>query len=123
MTSGASTAVSYLLQILSADENSGFLIPIPQYPLYTATIALNNAVPIGYYLDEQNHWSTNPEEIRQLIEENKAKGIKIKALVVINPGNPTGAILSPQDIVELIDIAAEYGIVLIADEVYQENIF
>ena len=123
LTSGASTAVSYLLQILSADENSGFLIPIPQYPLYTATIALNNAVPIGYYLDEQNHWSTNPEEIRQLIEENKAKGIKIKALVVINPGNPTGAILSPQDIVELIDIAAEYGIVLIADEVYQENIF
>ncbi|EMG50489.1 ALT1 Probable alanine aminotransferase [Candida maltosa Xu316] len=123
LTSGASTAVSYLLQILSADENSGFLIPIPQYPLYTATIALNNAKPIGYYLDEHNHWSTNPEEIRELIEKNKANGVNIKALVVINPGNPTGSILSPQDMIELIDIAAEYGLVLIADEVYQENIF
>lgn len=123
LTSGASTAVSYLLQILSVNENSGFLIPIPQYPLYTATIALNNAKPIGYYLDESNHWSTNPQEIRELIETNQLQGINIKALVVINPGNPTGAILSSQDIIELIDIAAEYGIVLIADEVYQENIF
>ncbi|KAK6459543.1 alanine transaminase [Scheffersomyces xylosifermentans] len=123
LTSGASTAVSYLLQILSSNEKSGFLIPIPQYPLYTATIALNNAVPIGYYLDEKNHWSTDPEQIRSLILENKQKGIDIKALVVINPGNPTGSILSKQDIIELIDIAAEYGIVLIADEVYQENVF
>ncbi|EGW31643.1 uncharacterized protein SPAPADRAFT_140897 [Spathaspora passalidarum NRRL Y-27907] len=123
LTSGASTAVSYLIQILSADPNSGFLIPIPQYPLYTATIALNNAKPIGYYLDESNHWSTNPEEIRELIKKNQDEGINIKALVVINPGNPTGSILSPQDMIEIIDIAAEYGLVLIADEVYQENIF
>ncbi|KAG7664128.1 ALT1 [[Candida] subhashii] len=123
LTSGASTAVSYLLQVLSEDVNSGFLIPIPQYPLYTATIALNNAKPIGYYLDEDNHWSTNPQEIRGLIKESQEQGIKIKALVVINPGNPTGSILSPQDMIELIDIAAEFGIVLIADEVYQENIF
>ncbi|RLV93684.1 putative alanine aminotransferase mitochondrial [Spathaspora sp. JA1] len=123
LTSGASTAVSYLIQILSADPNSGFLIPIPQYPLYTATIALNNAIPIGYYLDESNHWSTNPQEIRDLIKTNQDKGVNIKALVVINPGNPTGAILSPQDMIEIIDIAAEYGLVLIADEVYQENIF
>lgn len=123
LTSGASAAVSYLLQILSQDQNSGFLIPIPQYPLYTATIALNNAQPIGYYLDESKGWATNPQEIRQLIEESTAKGIKVKALVVINPGNPTGAILSREDIVELISIAAEHGIVLIADEVYQENVF
>ncbi|CAI5758864.1 unnamed protein product [Candida verbasci] len=123
LTSGASTAVSYLLQILSVDSNSGFLIPIPQYPLYTATIALNNAKPIGYYLDESNNWSTNTKELRELIIDNQQKGIKIKSLVVINPGNPTGAILSTQDMIELIDLAAEYGIVLIADEVYQENIF
>ena len=90
LTSGASTAVSYLLQILSVNENSGFLIPIPQYPLYTATIALNNAKPIGYYLDESNHWSTNPQEIRELIETNQLQGINIKALVVINPGTQRG---------------------------------
>ncbi|KAI5967463.1 ALT1 [Candida theae] len=123
LTSGASAAVSYLLQLLSQDANSGFLIPIPQYPLYTATIALNDAKPIGYYLDESKGWATNPKEIRQLIKESSDKDIKIKALVVINPGNPTGAILSRDDIAELISIAAEHGIVLIADEVYQENVF
>ncbi|KAK6200333.1 alanine transaminase [Scheffersomyces amazonensis] len=121
LTSGASAAVSYLLQILSSDSQSGFLIPIPQYPLYTATIALNNAVPVGYFLDENNNWSTNPEEIRRLLAQHP--NIKFKALVVINPGNPTGSILTRDDIVSLIDIAAEYGIVLIADEVYQENVF
>lgn len=123
LTGGASAAVQYLLQILSTDKNSGFLIPIPQYPLYTATIALNSAVPVGYYLDEANNWSTNPTQIRQLIKENHDKGIDIKCLVVINPGNPTGAILSKEDIKGIIDIAAEHGLVLIADEVYQENVF
>lgn len=123
LTGGASAAVTYLLDILSTSDKSGFLIPIPQYPLYTATISLNNAVPVGYYLNEDHHWSTDLAEIRQLIKDNTAKGIEIKALVVINPGNPTGAILERQDIVELIDIAAEHGIVLIADEVYQNNVF
>lgn len=123
LTSGASAAVQYLLQVLSRDEHSGFLIPIPQYPLYTATIALNRAVPVGYYLDEANSWSTDPKQIRQLIKENKEKGISIRALVVINPGNPTGAILKEKDIEDIIDIAAEHGMVIIADEVYQENVF
>ncbi|SGZ52520.1 CIC11C00000001073 [Sungouiella intermedia] len=123
LTGGASAAVLYLIQVLSAGKDTGFLIPIPQYPLYTASIALNNAVPIGYYLDEDNHWSTDPEQIRSLIKENKDKGVNPKALVVINPGNPTGAILSEEDIAAIIDIAAEHGLVLIADEVYQENVF
>lgn len=123
LTSGASAAVSYLLQLLSCDQNSGFLIPIPQYPLYTATIALNDSVPIGYYLNEEDKWSTDTAQIKRLIQENKDKGIQIKALVVINPGNPTGSILSHDNIVEIIDIAAEHGITIIADEVYQENVF
>ncbi|KAF5212934.1 hypothetical protein E0198_000446 [Clavispora lusitaniae] len=123
LTSGASSAVSYLIQVLSSSPNAGFLIPIPQYPLYTASIALNNAKPIGYFLDEDNHWSTDPVQIRRLIDENKANGVDLKALVVINPGNPTGAILTEKDIAEIIDIAAEHGLVLIADEVYQENVF
>lgn len=123
LTGGALSAVLYLIQVLSAGKDTGFLIPIPQYPLYTASIALNNAVAIGYYLDESNHWSTDPEQIRALIKENKAKGITPKALVVINPGNPTGAILSESDIAAIIDIAAEHGLVVIADEVYQENVF
>lgn len=123
LTGGASSAVLYLIQLLSSSENSGFLIPIPQYPLYTASIALNNAVPIGYYLNEKNLWSTDAEQIRNLLTENKSKGVDPKALVVINPGNPTGAILLESDIKDLIDIAAEHGLLIIADEVYQENVF
>lgn len=123
LTAGASTAVQYLLQILSRDSKSGFLIPIPQYPLYTASIALNGATPIGYHLNEEHHWATDSRQIRKLIDARQAEGIDIKALVVINPGNPTGAILTEKDIKALIDIAAEHGIVLIADEVYQENVF
>lgn len=121
LTSGASAAVQYLLQLFSNSPKLSYLIPIPQYPLYTATITLNNARPIGYFLDESNHWSTDPAEIRQLIKENA--DFDIKALVVINPGNPTGAILAREDIVEICKIAAENGIVVIADEVYQENVF
>ena len=109
--------------MLSRGKNLGFLIPIPQYPLYTASIALNNATPIGYFLDEANDWSTDPKQIRNLIAENEAKGIDVKSLVIINPGNPTGAILSESDITELINISAEHGLVVIADEVYQENVF
>lgn len=123
LTSGASSAVLYLIQVLSSGSNAGFLIPIPQYPLYTASIALNNAKPVGYFLDESNHWSTDPSQIRELILKNKLKGVDLKALVVINPGNPTGSILTEADIEDIIDIAAEYGLVLIADEVYQENVF
>lgn len=123
LTGGASAAVLYLIQLLASGPESGFLIPIPQYPLYTALIALNNAVPIGYYLDEDHDWSTDPKQIRDLIAENKAKGVVPKCLVIINPGNPTGAILSEKDLEEIINIAAEHGLVLIADEVYQENVF
>lgn len=123
LTNGASSAVLYLLQVLTKGQNSGFLIPIPQYPLYTATISLNSATPIGYYLDERRNWATDAGEIKHLIEESRSNGIVIKALVVINPGNPTGAILSYEDVKSLIDISADYGIVLIADEVYQENVF
>lgn len=121
ITSGASTAVNYLITILTKNENSAFLIPIPQYPLYTASIALNNAQPIGYYLQEDQNWATSASEIKSIIEDNSH--LDIKALVIINPGNPTGAVLQEKDIIELIDLLAEKGLVIIADEVYQENVF
>lgn len=123
LTSGASNAVSYLLQVLTEDSNSGFLIPIPQYPLYTASITLNNAVPVGYYLSEENNWSISVNQILELVKDNISKNIKIKALVIINPGNPTGSIMTEHDIIEVIKIAAQFGIVIIADEVYQDNVF
>lgn len=124
LTGGASDAVKNIFQVvLDGTKTSGVLIPIPQYPLYTAAITLNNATPISYYLNEKDHWSTNPKEIENLVETSHKFGIKPKILVVINPGNPTGAVLSKQAIVDILTIAAKRGLVVIADEVYQENIF
>lgn len=123
LTAGASSAVSYLLSIFCKGEETGVLIPIPQYPLYTASLALNNSHALPYYLDEKSGWSTNTKEIENIVLDSIDKGIKPSVLVVINPGNPTGAVLSKEAIGEIFEIAAKYGIVVIADEVYQENIF
>lgn len=123
LTAGASSAVSYLLSILCKGPETGVLIPIPQYPLYTASLALNNSHALPYYLDEQSGWSTNPPEIEEVVTNAIEQGIRPSVLVVINPGNPTGAVLAVEDIQKIFTIAAKYGIVVIADEVYQENIF
>lgn len=123
LTAGASAAVSYLLSIFCKGEQTGVLIPIPQYPLYTASLALNNSHALPYYLDEKSGWSTNTKEIESVVINSREKGIKPSVLVVINPGNPTGAVLSKDAIKEIFQIAAKYGIMIIADEVYQENIF
>lgn len=123
LTAGASAAVSYLLSILCRGQETGVLIPIPQYPLYTASLALNNSHVLPYYLDEESGWSTNTEEIEGVVTESLENGIKPSVLVVINPGNPTGSVLSVEAIEKIFQVAAKYGIVVIADEVYQENVF
>lgn len=123
LTAGASAAVTYLLNILCRGDQTGVLIPIPQYPLYTATLALNNSHALPYYLDEKNGWATNTKEIEHVVKDSIKKDIKPTVLVVINPGNPTGAVLSKENIEDIFEIAAKYGIVVIADEVYQENVF
>lgn len=123
LTTGATSAASYLLSVLCRGPQTGVLIPIPQYPLYTATLALNKSTMIPYYLDEESAWSTNTTEIEKLVLDSIKKGIKPSVIVVINPGNPTGAVLSELAIAKIFQIAAKYGIVVLADEVYQENIF
>ncbi|KAJ5717755.1 hypothetical protein N7488_003401 [Penicillium malachiteum] len=123
LTGGASAGVSTLLNVICNDSNAGVLVPIPQYPLYTATLALLNAHCVPYYLEEQKAWGTNVDAIKQSIAEAKAKNINVRSIAVINPGNPTGASLSPDDIKAVLDIAAEESLVVIADEVYQTNVF
>lgn len=124
LTGGASEAVKAVFEVvLDGEKTSGVMIPIPQYPLYTAAITLKNATPIPYYLNEHENWSTNPHEIEELVDTSNKFGIKPKILVVINPGNPTGSVLSKTAIEDILKIAAKRGLVVIADEVYQENIF
>lgn len=71
------------------------MIPIPQYPLYTATLAEYDMGQIPYYLDEDNNWALNISELERSIKDAKKKCIYPRAIVIINPGNPTGKQLRP----------------------------
>ena len=123
LTTGASSAVGHLLPMLCTGPETGVLIPIPQYPLYTATLTICNSPALPYYLHEKDNWSINVDEIEKTVIDSLAKGIKPTGMVAINPGNPTGSILTEKDISGMFKVAAKYGIVIIADEVYQENVF
>jgi alanine transaminase len=123
LTGGASSGVNTLLTVICENKSSGVLVPIPQYPLYTATLSLLNAHYVPYYLEEGKAWGTDVNTIRESVTKAKAEGIDVRAIVVINPGNPTGASLSPDDIKSVLDFAVEERLVIMADEVYQTNVF
>ncbi len=123
LTDGASKGVQSVLIALLKNEKDGFMIPIPQYPLYSATLSLYGGSQIGYYLDENNSWQLNEDVLTKSISKAKAEGINPVAIVVINPGNPTGAVLSYSNIVMVINFAKKHNLSILADEVYQENIY
>ena len=123
LTDGASKGVQAALTLLIAKKNDGILIPIPQYPLYSATITLYGGQQIGYYLDEESGWSLDEQMLEDAIQQTLAKGIHARAIVVINPGNPTGGVLTENNIRMVIHFAKRHNLTILADEVYQENIY
>ncbi|KAL9304219.1 hypothetical protein ACSQ67_021482 [Phaseolus vulgaris] len=123
MTDGASPAVHNMMQLLIRSENDGILCPIPQYPLYSASITLHGGFLVPYYLDEATGWGLEIPELKKQLEAAKSKGISVRALVVINPGNPTGQVLAEENQRNIVDFCKQEGLVLLADEVYQENVY
>ncbi|KAK4229355.1 pyridoxal phosphate-dependent transferase [Podospora fimiseda] len=123
MSAGASSGVNTLLHIICANDKTGILVPIPQYPLYTASLSVLNATCVEYHLDESKNWGTDLAVIKQAHEKAKADGVDVRAIVIINPGNPTGASLPEEDIRAVIDYARQERLVILADEVYQTNVF
>ena len=123
LSAGASSGVNTLMNVICASPETGVLVPIPQSPLYTATLSLLNARCVPYYLDEEKGWGTGVEAIRSAYEKAKKEGTDVRAIVVINPGNPTGANLSAEDVRKVLELAAEEHLVVLGDEVYQTNIF
>lgn len=123
MTNGASSGINMVLTALISDDNCGVMIPIPQYPIYSATIGLLGGKQVGYFLDEKNGWETNMKELERSLKEAQDKGIVVNSFVLINPGNPTGAILSRNAVRDIVKFCAKHKLVLLADEVYQENIY
>lgn len=83
-----------VLQTLITDERDAFLVPVPQYPLYSAALALYGGTMLRYYLDEERDWAVDVGEVERVIADAKAGGMRVRGIVVINPGNPTGQVLS-----------------------------
>jgi len=123
LTDGASVAVRMALNAMIRDSRDGILVPIPQYPLYSASIALYGGSLVPYALDESKGWSLSLESLKKSVKEARAAGKNVRGMVFINPGNPTGQCLSVANLQELIKFAYDEKIVLLADEVYQENVY
>jgi len=126
LTNGASEGVRLLMSALAATHlggKVGIMAPIPQYPLYSALSTLMDSELVGYYLDESNDWGITVQALETAYSEATSRGVKVRAMVLINPGNPSGANMPPDTLEAVVRFAAEKGIVLMADEVYQENVF
>ena len=93
------------------------LLPAPDYPLWTAAVSLSGGTPVHYLCDESKEWAPDLADLRKKITP------RTKAIVVINPNNPTGAIYSKEVLAELISIAREHDLILFADEIYDKMLY
>ena len=124
MTNGASPSVEVALACTINSSTDGVLVPYPQFPLFNALITLKNGQPIGYFMDEiDNYWKISIKGMQQALDDSRKKGINTIAIVVINPGNPTGHILSEDEMKKIVEFCELNKLVLLADEVYQDNIY
>ncbi|CAL1542845.1 unnamed protein product [Lymnaea stagnalis] len=126
LSTGASDAIKSVMTLLLTAKDgvnkAGFMIPIPQYPLYSAAISEFGAHPIPYYLNEKASWSLDVSELERAIDAARPV-CKPRAIVIINPGNPTGAVLTKENIQKIIKFAKKEKLFLLADEVYQHNVY
>ncbi|KAF6203321.1 hypothetical protein GE061_003739 [Apolygus lucorum] len=125
LSAGASDGIKSVLKLLKArvgGQKAGIMIPIPQYPLYSASIAEFNLHAIGYYLNEEKNWSLDLDELVRSLKEAKDH-CNPRGIVIINPGNPTGQVLTRENIETIIKFACEEKLFIFADEVYQHNIY
>ena len=123
LLNGASEGITMILKLLIADENDGIMIPTPQYPIYSALVEKFGGKQVPYFLDESTGWGMTFEELERAYNEARDKGVNVKALTVINPGNPTGQVLTEKDLKRVLEFAHEKKLFVLADEVYQRNIY
>jgi len=128
LCAGASEGIRAVMKLLFNPEGApegkkpGVMIPIPQYPLYSATLAEFNMHQIGYYLNEDKNWAMDMSELERALAEAK-QTCDPKAIVIINPGNPTGSVLSRENIENVVKFAHREKLFVFADEVYQHNVY
>lgn len=113
---GVSELITMTMQAL-LDEGDEVLIPAPDYPLWTAMTSLSGGTPVHYLTDEQNGWQPDLDDIRAKVTPNT------KAIVVINPNNPTGAVYSREILEGIVQIARENSLLVLSDEIYDRILF
>ncbi|PPI88227.1 aminotransferase [Candidatus Pantoea edessiphila] len=108
-----------IIQSIQALLNNGdeILVPAPDYPLWTAAILFANGKPVHYLCDEQSDWFPDTNDILNKITKNT------KGIVIINPNNPTGAVYNKSILIEIIEIARKYNLIIFSDEIYNKIIF
>ncbi|MBU3568324.1 pyridoxal phosphate-dependent aminotransferase [Polynucleobacter alcilacus] len=99
------------------NDGDEVLVPAPDYPLWTAAVSLSSGTPVHYLCDESKDWAPDLNDLRKKITP------RTKAIVVINPNNPTGAIYSKEVLRELVQIARENDLILFADEIYDKMLY
>jgi alanine-synthesizing transaminase len=113
---GVSELITMTMQAL-LDEGDEVLIPAPDYPLWTAMTSLAGGTPVHYLCDEENGWNPDLEDLRSKVTP------RTKAIVVINPNNPTGAVYSREVLQGIVQVARENDLLLLSDEIYDRILF
>ena len=113
---GVSELIVMAMQALLNNDDE-VLIPAPDYPLWTAAVTLSGGNPVHYRCDEQQDWFPDIDDIRAKINR------RTKAIVLINPNNPTGAVYSPELLEQIVALAREHNLLVLADEIYDKILF
>ena len=113
---GVSELISMSLQAM-LDNGDEVLVPAPDYPLWTAATSLAGGRPVHYLCDESAGWQPDVEDLRSKVTP------RTKAIVVINPNNPTGAVWNQQSLQQIAAVAQEHGLVVLADEIYDKILY
>ncbi|MFX1599365.1 MAG: aminotransferase class I/II-fold pyridoxal phosphate-dependent enzyme [Promethearchaeota archaeon] len=116
VTTGVTEAIYFILASFIENKNE-LLIPGPSYPLYINYTKFFNGIPIEYELDELNDWEPNIDDIRRKISK------KTQGILICSPNNPTGVMYSEKMIKEIINIAGEYDLPILSDEIYDQIIY
>ncbi|MFX1316117.1 MAG: aminotransferase class I/II-fold pyridoxal phosphate-dependent enzyme [Promethearchaeota archaeon] len=113
VTTGVTEAIFFLLAGLIENRNE-ILIPGPSYPLYINYAKFFDGIPIEYELDENDEWEPNIDDLRNKVTD------KTQAILICSPNNPTGVIYGEKKIRQIIDIAGEYNLPILSDEIYDQ---
>lgn len=123
LTDGASSAINLTMQLLIRSDEDAILCPLPECPLYSSSIILHGGTMVPYNLSEDGDWGLEIFEVKRCLEEARISGLTVRAMVIINPANPTGQVLSMANQEEIVEFCRKEGLVLLADEVYQDNVY